>query len=133
MLVPDGQGFDQNFHDVTIVDIGNLPESHVSMSELAELIHRWPPAVINHMTWRQREIELMRKTARMKFRPKNMTPCTFCGTLIKVDMYRHVARLHLELAQLWRCPVSWCMVWKCTPQDLMDHVLNDHNVPEGIR
>ena len=101
-------------------------ESHVSMSELAELIHRWPPAVINHMTWRQREIELMRKMARMKFRPKNMTPCTFCGTFIKVDMYR-------QLAQLWRCPVSWCTVWKGTPQDLMDHVLNDHNVPEGIR
>ena len=103
------------------------------MSELAELIHRWPPAVINHMTWRQREIELMRKTARMKFRPKNMMPCTFCGTFIKVDMYRHVARRHLELTQLWRCPVSLCTVWKGTPQDLMDHVLNDHNVPEGIR
>ena len=27
-------------------------------------------------------------------------------------MYRHVARCHLELAQLWRCPVSWCTVWK---------------------
>ena len=67
MLVPDGQEFDQNFHDVAIVDMGNLLESHISMSELAELIHRWPPAVINHMTWRQREIELMRETARMKF------------------------------------------------------------------
>ena len=75
----------------------------------------------------------MRKTARMKFLPKNMTPCTFCGTFNKVDMYRHVARLHLELAQLWQCPVSWCTVWKGTPQDLMDHILNDHNIPEGIR
>ena len=27
----------------------------VPLSELAELIHRWPPAVINHMTWRQWE------------------------------------------------------------------------------
>ena len=61
VLVLDCRGFDQNFHDVTIVDMGNLPESHVSMSELAELIHKWPPAAINHMTWRQREIELMRK------------------------------------------------------------------------
>ena len=41
---------------MTIVDMGNLPKSHVSMSEFAELIHRWPSAVINHMTWRQREI-----------------------------------------------------------------------------
>ena len=59
---------------MTIVEMGNMPESHVFMSELAELIHRWPPAVINHMTWRQREIELMRKMARMKFRHQNMTP-----------------------------------------------------------
>ena len=51
MLVPDCRGLDQNCHDVTIVDMGDLPESHVSMSELAELIHKWPPAVINHMLW----------------------------------------------------------------------------------
>ena len=48
VLVPDCRGLDQNFHDVTIVD---MPESHVSMPELAELIHKWPPVVINHMTW----------------------------------------------------------------------------------
>ena len=27
VLVPDCRGFDQKFHDVTIVDMGNLPES----------------------------------------------------------------------------------------------------------
>ena len=101
VLVPDCRGFDQNFYDVTIVDMGNLPESHVSMSELAELIHKWPPAVINHMMWRQREIELMHEVAKIKFRQKHLTPCTFCGTIIKSDMYRHVAHRHLELAQLW--------------------------------
>ena len=77
VLVPDCRGLDQNFHDVTIVDMGDLPESHVSMSELAELIHKWPPAVINHMTWRKREIELMRKVAKVQFRQKHPTPCTF--------------------------------------------------------
>ena len=75
----------------------------------------------------------MRKVARMKFRHINMTPCTFCRTFIKADMYRHVARRHLELAQLWRCPVLWCTVWRGTPQDLMDHILNGHNVPGEIR
>ena len=93
-------GLDQNFHDVTIVDMGDLPESHVSMPELAELIHKWPPAVINHMMWRQRDLEQMRKVAKMKYRQKHPAPCTFCGTIIKCDMYRHVARRHLELAQL---------------------------------
>ena len=23
-------------------------------------------------------------------------------------MYHHVARLHLDLVQLWRCPIAWC-------------------------
>ena len=58
MLIPDCRGLDQNFHDVTVVDMGDLPESHVSMPELLELAHKWPPAVINHMRWRQRELEL---------------------------------------------------------------------------
>ena len=43
-------------------------------------------------------------------------------------MYRHVAKFHLDLAQLWRCPVSWCTVWKGTPQDCMDHVRGAHDV-----
>ena len=29
MLVPDCRGLDQNFHDVTVVDMGDLPESHI--------------------------------------------------------------------------------------------------------
>ena len=116
-----------------IVDMGDLPESHVSMPELAELIHKWPPAVINHMMWRQRELEQMRKAAKREYRQKHPAPCTFCGTIIKTDMYRHVACCHLKLAQLWRCPVSWCTVWKGTPQDLMDHIRDSHNVPGEIR
>ena len=38
-LVPDSRGLEQNFHDVTIVDMGDLPESSVSMDELS-LLHR---------------------------------------------------------------------------------------------
>ena len=34
VLIPDCRGLDQNFHDVTIVDMGDLPESHVSLPEL---------------------------------------------------------------------------------------------------
>ena len=29
VLVPDPRGLDQNFHDVTIVDMGNVPEPSV--------------------------------------------------------------------------------------------------------
>ena len=48
-------------------------------------------------------------------------------------MYRHVATYHLDLAQLWRCPVSWCTVWKGTPQDCMVHVLGVHDVPREVK
>ena len=48
-------------------------------------------------------------------------------------MYRHVARFHLDLAQLWRCPVSWCTMWKGTPQDCMDHIRGAHDVPWDIK
>ena len=74
-------------------------------------MHKWPPAVINHMVWRQRELEEM----------------------LRCDMYQHVARCHLDLAQLWWCPVSWCTVWKGAPQDLTDHIRGAHNVPGEIR
>ena len=111
VLVPDCRGLDQTFHDVTVVDMGDFPESNVSMPELSKLIH---------IMWRQRELEEMRRVANVKYRQKHLSPCTFCGTLIRCDMYRHMARCHLELAQLWRCPVSWCTVWKGAPQDLMD-------------
>ena len=51
VLVPDCRGLDQNFQDVTVVDMGDLPESKVSILELSELAKKWPPAVIAHMRW----------------------------------------------------------------------------------
>ena len=69
----------------------------------------------------------------MKYRQKHPSTYTFCGTLIRCDMYRHLARCHLELAQLWQCPVSWHTVWKGAPQDLMDHVYGAHNVQREIK
>ena len=49
ILVPDCRGVDQNFHDVTIVDMGEVPESSVSIPELSALSQQWLPAVISHM------------------------------------------------------------------------------------
>ena len=113
--------------------MGDLPESHVSILELSELAHKWPPTVINHMRWRQPELEEMKKAARVQCRKRQPAPCEFCGTLIRCDMYRHVARCHLDLAQLWWCPMSWCTVWKGVPQDLLDHVRGARGVPEEVQ
>ena len=92
--------------------MGDLPESKVSILELSELARRWPLAVITHMLWRQPELEELKQAARVQYRKKQPAACEFCGTTIRCDMYRHVVRCHFELAQLWRCPVSWCTIWK---------------------
>ena len=59
VLVPDPRGLDQNFHDVTIVDMGDVLESSVYIPDLSSLSQQWPPAVISHMGWRQQELEGM--------------------------------------------------------------------------
>ena len=57
VLVPDCRGLEKNFHDITLVDMGELPEWEVSISKLSDLTRKWPPALIAHMRWRQPELE----------------------------------------------------------------------------
>ena len=123
VLVSDLRGLDQNVHDVAIVDMPeSSPESSLSQQELSLPHQQWPPAVHRHMVWLQQDLEVMRAEAKKRFRQTRPSSCVYYGTWIKCDMYRHVAKFHLDLAQLWRCPVSWCTVWKGTPQECMDHV-----------
>ena len=61
-----------------------------------------------------------------------------CTGLFPLDVaqssaVRHVALYHIELAQLWRCPVSWCTVWKGTAQDCVDHMRRTHDVPLAVK
>ena len=132
-LIPDPRGLDQNFHYVTIVDMGDVPESSISIPELSSLSQQWPPAVIGHTRWSQQEREGMCVAAKQRFRQSRPSSCVYCGIWIKCDMYRHVARFHLDLAQLWRCSVSWCTVWKGTPHDCMYHVRGAYGVPWEIK
>ena len=41
--------------------------------------------------------------------------------------------MHLDLAQLGRCPVSWCTQWNGTPQDCIDHLHLAHAVPATVK
>ena len=70
----------------------------------------------------------MQQTARLQ-----PVQCDFCSRMIRCDMYSHVACCNLNLAQLWRCPVAWCTMWKGALQDLTDHVRYAHRVPEEIQ
>ena len=132
VLVPDCRGLENNFHDVTVVEMGKLPESEVSIPELSDLTRKWPPELIAHMRWRKPELEEMQQVAKLQYRKKQPAQCDFCIITIRCDMYRHVVLCHLKLAQLWRCPVAWCTVWKGALQDLTDHVRYAHRVPEAV-
>ena len=105
------------------------------MPELSQLMHKWSPAVINHMMWRQRELEEMRRVAKVKYRQKHPSLCTLCGRLIRCDMYRHMARCDLELVQLWRCPVPSAMVYclEGCAAGLDGPCLRAHNVLREIK
>ena len=136
-LVPDSRGLERNFHDVTIVDMGDLPEVSVSIDDLSPLrsANNGRPRCSAiwcgcNKTWIRC---VQRPVCRKRFWNARPGRCSYCNKLIKCDMYRHVSTYHLDLAQLWRCPVSWCTVWKGAPQDCMDHVRGPHDVPWDIK
>ena len=110
VLVPDCRSLEKNFHDITVVDMGELPESEISIPELSDLTRKWPQALIAHMRWQQPELKEMQQAAKLQYRKKQPAQCDFCSRTIRYDMYRHVARCHLDLAQLRRCPLTWCTV-----------------------
>ena len=114
-LVPDPRVLERGFHDLTIIDMGDLPEPSVSMDKLSLLPRQWPATVLRNMVWLQQDLDTMRAEAKKQFRNTRPGDCSYYGKWIKCD--RHVAS-----SQLRRCPVSWCTVWKGTPQDCMDHV-----------
>ena len=50
-----------------------------------------------------------------------------------MDLGKHIAFYQLELAQLWRCPVMWCTVWKGTAQDCIDNMRRTHRLPLSVK
>ena len=63
------------------------------------------------------EYDKMRQECKRRFHGAQTGCCTHCGTVIKLDMGRHVVIFQLDdLAKLWWCPVSWCTQWKGTLQ-----------------
>ena len=128
-VVPDVHLVDRGFHDVAVVDMGDDREPTIVLQDMTRLRELWPVEVFDQMKSRQQDLELMRKSAKRNYQQVRPMPCRFCGKVIRVDMYRHVARLHLDLVQLWRCPIAWCTTWKGSPQDCLEHVRSGHDAP----
>ena len=44
----------------------------------------------------------------------------------------HMMCYHLDLGQLWRCPVEWCAVWKGSVRECRDHFNDKHSGSETL-
>ena len=93
----------------------------VALSDIGCLRLDWPKDLFTFVGRYQCELEQMRKT------------CPTCEKYIQVNLGKHVALYHLDLAQLWRCPVPWCTVWKGTSQDCVDHMRKAHDTPVFVK
>ena len=120
------------FHEILIYDMGLEEWPKVPLSEIGCLRLDWPKELFNFVGRYQLELEQMRKECRDNFEGISSGACPTCEKFIQVNLGRHVALYHLDLAQLWRCPVGWCPVWKGTSQDCIDHMRRAHNT-QAIR
>ena len=47
--------------------------------------------------------------------------CPVCKTLSESSLDFHMLCFHLELGQLWHCPVEWCAVCKGSVKECREH------------
>ena len=132
VITPD-EHVPTGFHEILIEDMGLREWPKVSLSEIGCLKLDWPQEFFTFVGRYQLELEQMRKECRDRFEGISSGACPTCEKFIQVNLGRHVAMFHLDLAQLWRCPVGWCPVWKGTSQDCIDHMRRAHNSPMTMK
>ena len=121
------------FHEILLYDMGLEEWPKVPLSDIGSLRLDWPMELFNFVGRYQLELEQMRKECRARFEGISSGECPICEKFIQVNLGKHVALYHLDLAQLWRCPVGWCPVWKGTSQDCIDHMRRAHNTSTSVK
>ena len=111
IVTPD-EHVSTGFHEILIHDMGQEEWPQVTLSDIGCLRLDWLKDLFAFVGRYQLELEQMRKACRDRFGPASSGACPTCDKYIKVSLGKHVALYHLDLAQLWRCPVPWCPVWK---------------------
>ena len=133
MMLLDSMLATNGFHDVRIDNLAVSPSwllGHISPADETALCRRWPKAVFKTMRRDAPEVERLRRGAQN--RPDLGIPPQCPGVLpvceVRIDsaLDAHMLNFHLELAQLWRCPVEWCAVWKGSVRPCLDHLTEKH-------
>ena len=133
LLVPDDKLGKDGFHDVIIENLSVAPtwrSSHISPAEVTTLRRQWPKAVFKTLRRRVPDIERLRRDAPNRadkaFRYGGPGYCGVCDIRIYSALDAHMVACHLELGQLWRCPVTWCAVWKGSGRACLEHLAEKH-------
>ena len=140
VLVPDATATPVGFHDVLLENLSNTPDYRARIAlprDITSLRRRWPSFLFLDMHRRQPDMEIMRRACKREFDSEfgggRAGACPHCGTQVLCNLSRHIIDYHLELGQLWRCPVEWCSVWKGTAQDCVDHLRGVHNADPSVK
>ena len=121
------------FHDIIIQNLTASPtwrSPHVSPADIASLRRRWTKAVFSTLRRQASDVERLRRDAPKRadkaFRYSGPGFCGVCDTRVYMTLDAHMIACHLELAQLWRCPVEWCAVWKGSGCACLEHLAEKH-------
>ena len=68
----------------------------------------------------------------LAFRQSHPGFCYICHERIPSALDVHIMNVHLEVGQLWRCPVEWCAVWKGTVSECLGHLQDKHGGSQYI-
>ena len=93
-LIPDPRVLERGFHDVTVVNMGDLPEPSVSLDDLSLLRLQWPVTVLQSMVWLQQDLDTMRPRNDSIIRPApDLDECLqtlpFGGVHLHLAVQRH--------------------------------------------
>ena len=132
-VVTPGDHVNVGFHKILLHDMGEEELPFVATSELDYLRRVWPRALFVFMSRYQQDLECLRKECKERFGCAQSGNCTHCGKYFQRDLGKRIAFYHMELAQLWRCPVMLCTVWEGTAQDCIDHMRRTHHVQLSVK
>ena len=74
----------------------------------------------------ERLCRFARRRPEWVFRHSEPGFCSICQGQIPSALDVHMIKFHLELGQLWRCPVEWCTVWKGSVSDCLGYLQDKH-------
>ena len=132
VVTPDDH-VNMGFHEILMHDLAQEEWPLVTLSDIGCLLLDWPKSLFTFMGRFQFELDQMRTDCRERFGTTQSGNFPTRGKHIKMNLGKHVALYHLDLAKLWRSPVSWCTIWKGTSQDCVDHMRKAHDTPIFVK